>query len=310
LDSQDNRHRSRILIVDDERFNLTTLNELLKPDHQIMVAMNGQQAIKAAIAQRPDLILLDINMPEMDGYEACQLLKADPITQNIPIIFITALSDASDETRGLELGAADYITKPFNLNVVKARVNTQLRLKYQSDLLESLAFKDGLTGLYNRRAYDEQIEKEWNRCMRSGESLSLIMLDVDHFKLYNDSYGHAMGDECLRRIGSALSSSSRRASDFVARYGGEEFVVILPNTTRNDAMRVADQIRESVELLNIEHKSSKVTDHVTLSLGVISAVPISEYNAKKFVEGADDMLYKAKSMGRNRAEGATLCKAI
>ena len=298
--------QTRILIIDDERFNLTTLNELLKSEHKIMVAMSGKQGLKAALSGRPDLILLDINMPEMDGYEVCQQLKSDPLTRDIPVIFITALTDAADETRGLELGAADYITKPFNLSVVKARVRTQLRLKQQSDLLASLAFKDGLTGLNNRRAYDERLQIEWNRCKRSAEPLSLIMLDVDHFKLYNDSYGHALGDECLRKVAGSLAACTRRAADFVARYGGEEFVVLLPNTGLDDANRVAELIRASTEALGIEHKSSSVANTVTLSLGLVSRVPGDQVDLSGFAEVADTMLYKAKESGRNRVISSQL----
>jgi diguanylate cyclase (GGDEF)-like protein len=298
--------KPRVLLVDDERFNLNTLHGLLKEDHKIMVATGGDQALKAAVTGRPDLILLDINMPGMDGYEVCRRLKEDSLTSSIPIIFITGLADAEDETKGLELGAADYITKPFNLSVVRARVRTQLRLKQQSELLESYAFRDGLTGLANRRAFDERATAEWNRCLRAWLPLSAIMIDVDHFKLYNDSYGHAGGDECLREVAQALALRVQRAGDFVARYGGEEFVVLLPGTDHAAALGVGEGLRSSVEALGLEHRASKVTDHVTISVGVATSNPAGMGGSPGVLEAADSMLYACKAAGRNCVRGVEL----
>lgn len=295
--------KPRILIVDDERFNLNTLHGLLKDDYKIMVATGGEQALKAAVTGRPDLILLDINMPGLDGYEVCRRLKSDALTQGVPIIFITGLADADDETRGLELGAADYITKPFNLSVVRARVRTQMRLKQQSDLLESYAFRDGLTGLANRRAFDDRAAAEWNRCLRSGLPLSAIMIDVDHFKLYNDSYGHARGDECLRGVAQALALRVQRAGDLVARYGGEEFVVLLPDADHDAALAVGEGLRGAVEALGLEHRASKVTDHVTISAGVATVAPTELGGLAPLLARADAMLYACKSAGRNCVRG-------
>jgi diguanylate cyclase (GGDEF)-like protein len=295
--------KPRVLIVDDERFNLNTLHGLLKEDHKIMVATGGDQALKAAVTGRPDLILLDINMPGMDGYEVCRRLKEDNLTTGIPIIFITGLADAEDETKGLELGAADYITKPFNLSVVRARVRTQLRLKQQSDLLQSYAFRDGLTGLANRRAFDERATAEWNRCLRAVLPLSAIMIDVDHFKLYNDSYGHARGDECLREVAQALALRVQRAGDLVARYGGEEFVVLLPDADHASALAVGESLRHAVESLGMEHRASKVCDHVTISVGVATVHPSELGGLAPLLERADSMLYACKAAGRNCVTG-------
>jgi len=305
-ESQQADNRERILIVDDERFNLTTLHELLKDEFRIMVAKHAEQGLKAALSGRPNLILLDINMPEMNGYEVCKRLKADPLTADIPIIFITALSEAADETRGLELGAADYITKPFNLSVVKARVNTQLHLKRQSDMLASLAFKDGLTSINNRRSYDDRLQIEWTRGQRALEPLSLMMIDVDHFKLYNDTYGHALGDECLKQIAQTLQQCTSRATDFVARYGGEEFVILLPNTNLEGGLQLAELIRQAVHQRNIEHRSSPVADCVTLSIGLVTRKPGLEMEMSQFKEAADKMLYQAKHDGRDRVVGELL----
>jgi len=298
--------KPRILIVDDERFNLNTLHGLLKDDYKIMVATGGEQALRAALTGRPDLILLDINMPGLDGYEVCRRLKDDPVTGSTPIIFITGLADADDETKGLELGAADYITKPFNLSVVRARVRTQLRLKQQSDLLESFAFRDGLTGLANRRAFDDRSSAEWNRCLRSGLPLSAIMIDVDHFKLYNDSYGHARGDECLREVAQTLALRVQRAGDLVARYGGEEFVVLLPGTDHASALGVGESLRSAVEALGMEHRASKVADHVTISVGVATSSPAGRGGVPGIIEAADGMLYACKTAGRNCVQGVDL----
>ena len=295
--------KPRILVVDDQRLNLNILHGLLKDEYQVMVATSGEQGLKAATTGRPDLILLDINMPGMDGYEVCQRLKQDPVTMKLPVIFITAMSESEDETRGLELGAADYITKPFHASVVRARVRTQIRLKQQSDLLEAYAFRDGLTGLANRRAFDERAHAEWNRCLRAASPLSAIMIDVDHFKLYNDSYGHGQGDDCLRGVAGALARRVQRPSDLLARYGGEEFVVLLPDTALDAALVVGESLRDSVELLRMEHRASKVTDHVTISVGVATVRPTREGRVAPLLEQADAMLYACKSAGRNCVRG-------
>jgi diguanylate cyclase (GGDEF)-like protein len=292
--------KPRILVIDDERFNLNTLHGLLRDEYRLMVAMQGEHGIKAAQTGLPDLILLDVNMPGMDGFEVCRQLKADPITQSIPVIFITALNEASDEAKGLELGAVDYITKPFNYSVVKARVRTHLRLKLQSDLLERYAFIDSLTGLANRRAFDERLSQEWSRCQRSETSLSLILLDVDHFKSYNDHYGHGQGDACLTTVARALASSQMRAYDLVARYGGEEFVVILPDADLIGAQQIAERLRLAVYDLAHPHATSPVADRVTISLGVACTVPQTSATAAQLLRAADRFLYEAKRAGRNR----------
>lgn len=292
--------KPRILVIDDERFNLNALHGLLRDEYRLMVAMQGEHGIKAAQTGLPDLILLDVNMPGMDGFEVCRQLKADPITQSIPVIFITALNEAADEAKGLELGAVDYITKPFNYSVVKARVRTHLRLKLQSDLLERYAFIDSLTGLANRRAFDERLSQEWSRCQRSSTCLSLILLDVDHFKSYNDHYGHGQGDACLTTVARALATSQMRAYDLVSRYGGEEFVVILPDADLTGAQQIAERLRQSVYDLAYPHAASPVDNRVTISLGVACTVPQTSATAAQLLRAADRFLYEAKRAGRNR----------
>lgn len=306
MTAMDGPERQRILLIDDERFNLNALHGLLREAYKIMVATSGEQGLKAARTGLPDLILLDINLPDMDGFEVCRQLKSDANTQNIPVIFITALSNPADETLGLELGASDYITKPFNPSVVWARVRTQLRMAEQSKLLERFAFLDSLTGLANRRAFEDRGASEWNRCLRVSAPLSAIMLDVDHFKRYNDTYGHGAGDECLRRVARALSAALSRSGDLLARYGGEEFVVVMPDTGLDGAARVAERLREAVEREHIPHLASSVADHVTMSLGVATAVPLVVGGLATLVAEADRMLYLSKTSGRNRVTGNEL----
>jgi len=292
--------RPRVLIVDDERFNLNTLNALLKDECKIMVATHGEQALKAAATGRPDLILLDVTMPGIGGFEVCRRLKEDPLTRSVPVIFITGLSEAEQETRGLELGAADYITKPFNLAVVRARVRTQLRLKQQSDQLERLAFSDGLTGIANRRAFDQQFEREWQRALRTGAWLSLLLMDVDHFKAYNDLHGHARGDECLRAVAQSLATRVQRPGDLVARYGGEEFVVLLPDTPPEGAAALGASLLAAVDAAGLAHGASPVGLAVTMSVGAASAVPARSADRTALVVAADAQLYRAKAEGRHR----------
>lgn len=292
--------RPTVLIVDDERFNLSALHALLRDDCRVMVATDGEHGLTAARGNLPDLILLDVTMPGISGHDVCRALKEDPATQSIPIIFITALVDADDETHGFDLGAADYITKPFNHAVVKARVRTQLRLKAQADLIASYAFRDGLTGLYNRRSLDQKLEREWHRCRQSGLPLSVALLDVDHFKLFNDTYGHGPGDECLKAVGAALKGCIRRSGDMAARYGGEEFAIILPECDLQAAGTLAEEVRNAIEALAIGHSRSSAGSVVTVSVGIASLVPSEEAIPTDLWAMADRLLYRAKEGGRNR----------
>lgn len=299
--------KAKILIVDDEPFNINLLNAVLKADYKIMVATSGAQALKGAAAGKPDLILLDIMMPEMDGYEVIRRLKADDATQNIPVIFITAMGNAEDETRGFELGAVDYITKPFNRSVVKARVRTHMHVKRKNDLLERLVSIDGLTEIPNRRAFDEIREREWRRSMRVGQYISIAMIDVDMFKQYNDNFGHGAGDECLMRIAREISRCVRRPGDFVARYGGEEFGVVLTDTDSVGAMHVGNLFRSAIAALEIPHAFSEVAPYVTISVGIATAVPTPAITPEMLTEAADMMLYQAKKAGRNKVLGTQIC---
>ena len=291
----------RILIVDDVPDNIRVLSKMLGDDgHQISAATNGRAALKLAESCAPDLILLDVMMPELDGYQVCAALKADPRLQSIPVIFITALADAEDETRGLALGAVDYIAKPFKEAIVRLRVRTHHELKRQHDLLAQLSHLDGLTGIPNRRAFDERLDREWRRTVRAHESLAAAMVDIDHFKEYNDAHGHLAGDDCLRRVAGTLAEGLGRGGDFVARYGGEEFICLLNCVEGEDLELVAEKLRAGIEALQIPHGASPVSPWVTVSVGAARCRAELETPASALVEAADLRLFKAKRLGRNR----------
>lgn len=293
---------SRILIVDDVKANARLLAKRLSDEYECFTASNGEEALTTAFSQRPDLILLDILMPDMDGFEVCRLLKNDDRTRIIPIIFITSLNEDEDEAKGLACGAVDYIRKPFRMPIVKARIKNHIELKMARDILERQAFIDGLTTIPNRRRFDDVLNKEWHRAVRTGSPLSLILMDIDCFKNFNDNYGHQKGDSCLRKIGIALRDTLKRGSDFVARYGGEEFAAILPHTDAQGALAIAHQIKTAVSNLGIPHAYSSAAPHVTISLGAATLLPTKNQNAIDIVRAADDALYQAKNKGRNNVE--------
>jgi diguanylate cyclase (GGDEF)-like protein len=296
-----------ILIVDDQPENVEVLVQTLGHLYELRVALNGLGALQfAGSAQPPDLILLDIVMPDVDGYEVCRRLKSDEKTKDIPVVFLTSLSDMDDETKGLELGAIDYITKPVRPSIVRVRVRNHLALKRKSDLLEELACVDGLTCLANRRRFDETLDKEWMRAARSGTPVSLAIIDVDLFKAYNDKFGHVSGDECLRLIAQTLENSMRRAGDLAARYGGEEFVALMPDTDLAGAAEVARIMSAEIEALGIEHPYSTVAETVTVSIGVAATVPRTDVSPEALLKAADKALYEAKENGRNQVRTVAL----
>jgi diguanylate cyclase (GGDEF)-like protein len=295
-----------VLIVDDQPINIQALYRIFSPDHRVLMATSGAKALTLCKEDPPDLVLLDVVMPEMDGHEVCARLKADEATRNIPVIFITSHTDADEETKGLELGAVDFIAKPVNPAVVRARVKTHLTLKAHADLLRQMVFIDGLTGVANRRCFDERLGTEWLRAARSALPLALLMLDVDHFKRFNDRYGHLAGDECLRRVALAIKDGLLRPGDLVARYGGEEFACILPGTDFEGALAVAAGIEQCVRGLQIEHADSDVSNVVTISIGVSMSLPERDGDPTRLLALADAQLYRAKHTGRGRACGAVL----
>ncbi len=293
-------NESNILVVDDKYENLRYLTTLLRnKGYHVRPVPNGKLALSGAQAILPDLILLDIKMPGMDGYEVCRKLKSIPETKEIPVIFLTAANDAEDVVKGLGIGAVDYVTKPFNREILLARIKTHLALKEKTRLLKEMSTKDGLTGIANRRYFDDFLESEWKRGSRANVPISLIMADIDYFKLYNDHYGHQKGDETLRKVANTISDCCNRVSDLTARYGGEEFAVVLGNTTIDVAKSMAEKICMEIEKLNIPHSISEVADVVTASLGVSTMIPDNKNVSDILVNQADQLLYKAKETGRN-----------
>jgi diguanylate cyclase (GGDEF)-like protein len=297
---------STILVVDDTANTLELIATILGTEHKVLPAGDGETAMKIALQEEPDLILLDIRMPGMDGYQLCRLLKAEPVTREIPVIFVTAMDEEREEAKGLELGAIDYITKPLSPPILRARVRNHIELKRQRDQLRRLSAVDGLTSLANRRAFGEALEKGWRGAIRRNASISLLMTDIDDFKQFNDAYGHLAGDEALRRVAQALESAALRPADMVARYGGEEFVVLLPDTGANEAALVADRLLLAVRRLAIPHEHSRGWQYISLSVGLASARPARDMNANELLDLADRMLYKAKTSGRNRVVTANL----
>jgi diguanylate cyclase (GGDEF)-like protein len=291
-----------VLIVDDMAANIEVLDSVLGEEHEILFATNGKDAVEIATNQLPDIILLDVIMPDMDGYEVCASLKATPKTQDIPIVFITAMNQEEEESKGLNAGGIDYITKPIRPSIVKARVRNHLELKRYRDHLKELSSLDGLTGIANRRQFDEWIDYEWRRARRNQVPLALLMMDIDYFKAYNDHYSHLAGDDCLKRVAEILKNTAFRPADQPARYGGEEFALLLPETDSAGAVRVAERLQERLKLANILHEFSAAAPYVTLSIGIATTVPTDAQSSDQLIKSADKWLYRAKENGRNRIE--------
>lgn len=280
----------KILVIDDEIINLKLLSDILRTSAKVHVAKSGAQGIKKAIRYQPDLILLDINMKEMDGFETLKRLKSEPITESIPVIFVSAMTDYDHEEKGLRLGATDYIFKPFYAGIVKARVSVHLELIKQREQLELMASSDFLTKLANRRRYDNVLKKEWIRAQELEQPLSLVIFDIDDFKQFNDRYGHSAGDELLIVTASMLTKNFSKQGFLVSRFGGEEFTVVMPNTEREAACNLVNAC-----LTDVEHETG-----ITLSAGAITCVPSDTYSINQLFSLADEALYKSKLSGKNQ----------
>ena len=289
-----------ILVVDDMTTTLLLLHDLLKDTYEVKIAKSGTKALE--ILESPndiDLILLDIEMPDINGYDVCKRIKNNEQIKNIPIIFITGRTSQEDEEYGLNLGAIDYITKPFNKAIVKLRIKNYLNLKIKNDMLEKLSMYDGLTNIRNRRFFDETFEKTFSEIKRDKKSLAVLMIDIDFFKPYNDNYGHGQGDETLRKVAKALEKTIKRASDFVARYGGEEFVILLKDINKDGVEAVANNLLNAVRELKITHEFSKIENYVTVSIGVSYYNSSSDITKLELLLKADETLYNVKNSGRN-----------
>jgi diguanylate cyclase (GGDEF)-like protein len=289
-----------VLAVDDERSNLAVLNRILSPDYAVFTAKSGEEALDRARRDHPDLILLDIVMPGMDGFTVMEKLRSSQETKDIPVIFITGLNSEEDEERGFALGAVDYIMKPFRNAIVKARVMTHIQIVQQIKTIEMLGLMDPLTNIPNRRSFDRHMDIEWRRCIRERKPLSFLMMDLDKFKNYNDTYGHPQGDVLLKEVCKIFTSVARRPCDLAARVGGEEFAVILPDADSESALAIAEKIRKKVEALRISTADGSAVTYATISIGVITAIPQKDDSMKDFIAKADEYLYVAKNAGRNR----------
>jgi len=298
--------RPSVLTVEDDNAIAALIGGVLSSECDTQSAGNGATALKMAIEIMPDLILLDVGLPDIEGFEVCRRLKANPVTAEIPVVFLTSRTSSTDEVDGLEAGGIDYITKPINPTILRARVHNHLELKRSRDALARMARLDGLTGVANRRAFDDLLLREWRRQARTGQPLAVIMIDVDHFKQFNDTYGHGAGDTCLKQVTLAAEGAMQRPADIIARYGGEEFVALLPDTALEGAMAVAEGIRAAVVTLEIPHAGSRAASQVTVSLGVACMTPEVDKDPDTLLKAADAQLYAAKSEGRNRAKGISL----
>ncbi|MGE0680386.1 MAG: diguanylate cyclase [Candidatus Binatia bacterium] len=297
----------KILIAEDNRDLRDIVARMVKAlGHEIAVASTGKEALQQVHEHSPDIVLLDIMMPEMDGLEFCQALQAEEIIRNFHIIITSARDALEDKVKGLELGAADYLTKPFSLAELRARLQVGERIvrhrkliKEQQEQLEHLAREDALTKLSNRRHFDERLQEEWQRALRYGYSLSLLMCDIDHFKQVNDVYGHLYGDLVLKEVAQALVHGSR-ASDVVARYGGEEFVVLLCEARLEQAVVAAERLRAAVKARSFTHPSGSF--QVTMSVGLTTSAIGESADPAQLLAEADEALYAAKNRGRDRVE--------
>ena len=291
--------KQKVMIVDDTPMNLELLKIALASEYDTTVITNGSEALDIAAETPPDIILLDIAMPGMNGYEVLSKLRENEKTKDIPVVFLTAMQDAESEEYGLKLGAIDFIKKPFSIPIVKTKLKNHLDLKKYKDCLKENSFIDPLTKMPNRRRFNEALSKEMKKMKRSGSCLSLLMIDIDNFKLYNDTYGHLEGDECLARVARELKITLKRPSDLVARWGGEEFTCLLPETDKKGAIKVAEKLRKAVKSLEIAHKTSEVADVVTISVGAVTLYPGDKNSKDTFLKQADDALYRAKAMGKD-----------
>lgn len=291
--------RARLLIVDDHPLNIRALHEVFASHHDVFMALTGEQALAFCRKTPPDLVLLDVLMPEMDGLEVCRTLKQAPETAGIPVIFVTGLDDPDGEAACWDAGCVDFITKPINARTVRNRVRAHLMLKRQADLLRRASWIDGLTGVANRRQFDEQLHREWQRCRRSEASLSIAIVDIDLFRAYNETYGHLAGDDFLRQVAAAIQRSLLRPMDLVARTGGKKFTCLLPEIELDGAQTIAERIESAVRDLHIPHAANAPAG-ATVSIGIASAVASSNEDPEGLLLRAEQALHRAKGRGRGR----------
>ena len=289
----------KILIVDDSVMQAARLKAILEDEYEITVAHTAEEGLRYASSEGFSLILLDVIMPDMDGFMLLKRMQEEIITRSVPVILITSLSDIQDEERGFMLGAVDYIKKPFHPVIVKARVNTHIKLYGYRKQVEKQSMTDQLTGIANRRRYEEYSCNKWREAVRLKCTFSICMIDIDNFKVYNDTFGHPAGDKVIAAVANVISTHLQRATDFVARYGGEEFIAIISGEEGSKAFQHAKRIKQEIEDLHIPHDPS-VSEWVTVSIGGVTVVPKNGDQYQAYLKIADTMLYDAKRYGRNR----------
>lgn len=292
------KNKVPILIIDDSQLQTEALKTILEDEYDITISQTAQGGLHNAKNGDFSLILLDIIMPDIDGFNVLKELQSTVLTKFIPVIMITSLSDAHHEEKGLSMGAVDYIAKPFNPIIVKARVRTHVKLYQYQMSFRRQALVDGLTGIANRRNYNKTSRIKWREAIRLKLPFTICMIDVDNFKLYNDTYGHAAGDKALTSVAQTISSQLHRATDFLARYGGEEFVVLLMENDARASYEFMKKVRQSIEDLHIP-QNPLVAKWVTISIGGITLTPKMEDTYDSYAQIADTMLYDAKRYGRN-----------
>lgn len=305
----------KILVADDSRTIRAGIARLVeKMGYTVVQACDGAEAVEVYERERPNLVLIDVMMPTMDGYEAARCMRASRPDEWTPIIFLSSMEADQDLDRAIEAGGDDYLVKPVSFVVLNAKIRAMHRIETMRrklvDLsgelssanreLERISQQDALTQIANRRHFDSYLSQELKRALRQKSELSLILIDIDHFKRFNDRYGHQMGDGCLRQVASALAAGCRRPADLAARYGGEEFAIILPETSMAGAVAVSDSLRKALAELAVPHADSDVSPFVTMSQGIVSVIPDSQATSEHLIERADLALYEAKAKGRDR----------
>ncbi len=289
----------KILIVDDSLLQATQLKAIIEDEYDVTIAQTAEDGLRRAHAEDFSLILLDVVMPEMDGFTLLKKLQEEIITQSVPVILITSLADVANEQYGLILGAVDYITKPYIPLIVKARVNTHIKLYRYRRQIEEQSMTDQLTGVANRRSYDRYSQTKWYEAVRLHVPFSICMFDIDHFKVYNDTFGHPAGDRVIAAVSKTISSHLKRSTDFVARYGGEEFVAVSMGEPSEKIFEHLQRVRQAIEDLHIPHNPT-VSESVTVSIGGVTIIPETGSAYDVYLKIADTMLYDAKKGGRNR----------
>jgi diguanylate cyclase (GGDEF)-like protein len=296
----DDKGKFSVLIVDEDQSNILVLSEILAPEYTVFTTKTGEEVPERIQEYSPDLILLNLLLPGIDGFEVLRRLKENPETMNIPVIIISGLEDGTGEEKGLLMGAVDFIVKPFKLPIVLARVKTHLQIVRQIRMIERLGLVDPLTAIANRRGFDDHIAVEWRRAQRERKSISFLMMDVDKFKNYNDTWGHPQGDALLKSLARIFCAAARRSGDLAARLGGEEFGLLLPDTDLKSAVKIAEDIRVHVERMRVPTADGKTGTWAAISIGIASCYPDKDTQIADFIQTADKYLYKAKESGRNR----------